>query len=119
MFLQLIESPYIEAARSYGASDWRIIFQYLIPRIRSVLIPQLIILIPGYVFFESTLAFLGVSDPLTPTLGKLLVSTLESGVFVKPAYLTLEPFGMLLLITLGFALLGFGLERLYNEKLGI
>ncbi len=119
MFLQVIESPYIEAARSYGASGWRIIFQYMIPRVRHVLIPQLIILVPSYVFFESTLEFLGVSDPVTPTLGKLMVTTLESGILTKPAYLTLEPFALILLICLGFALLGFGLERFFNEKLGI
>lgn len=119
MFLQVITSPYIEAACTYGASGWRIIFQYMIPRIRSVLIPQLIILVPGYVFFESTLSYLGVSDPFTPTLGKLLTTTLGNGIFREPAYLTLEPFGLLLLICLGFAFFGFALERYFNEKLGI
>ncbi len=119
MFLQVMESPYISAAVAYGSSSWRIIFQYMIPRIRHVLIPQLIILIPSYVFFESTLAFLGVSDPVAPTLGKLLVTTMQYGIFNKPAYLTLEPFALLLLITLGFAFLGFGLENYLNDKLGI
>jgi peptide/nickel transport system permease protein len=119
MFLQVMESPYISAALAYGASSWRIIFQYMIPRIRHVLIPQLIILVPGYVFFESTLAFLGVSDPNAPTLGKLLATTMQFGIFNKPAYLTVEPFALLLLITLGFAFLGFGLEEYFNQKLGI
>ncbi len=33
IFLQVKESTYIEAARAYGASDWRIITRYLVPRI--------------------------------------------------------------------------------------
>ncbi len=33
IFLQVKESPYIEAARAYGASNGRIIVQYLVPRI--------------------------------------------------------------------------------------
>jgi peptide/nickel transport system permease protein len=40
----------------------------MIPQVRSVMIPQFIILVPGFVFYEATLAFLGVSDPVLPTL---------------------------------------------------
>jgi len=119
MFLQIKQSAYIEAASAYGASGWRIIMQYLIPRVRSVLIPQLVILVPSYIFFESTLSFLGVSDPFLPTLGKMLVTTLQAGLAGRPIFLLLEPVGMLVLIAFGFALLGFALERLFNEKLGI
>ncbi len=41
IFLQVKEAPYIEAARAYGAGNWRIIFSYLTPRIIPMLIPQL------------------------------------------------------------------------------
>jgi len=119
IFLQIKQLPYIEAASSYGASSWRVIFQYMIPRVRSVLIPQLIILVPSYIFFEATLSFLGVSDPFLPTLGKLLVTVLQGGLAGRPFYLLLEPIGMLILLAVGFALPGFALERMYNEKLGV
>ncbi|HVP22240.1 MAG TPA: ABC transporter permease subunit [Anaerolineaceae bacterium] len=119
IFLQIKQLPYVEAASAYGASSWRIIFQYLVPRVRSVLIPQLVILVPSYIFFESTLSFLGVSDPFLPTLGKLLVSTLQGSLAGRPFFQLLEPVGMLTLIALSFALPGFALERLYNEKLGV
>ena len=118
MFLQVIESPYIEAARSYGAPPWRIIFTYLIPRIRTVMLPQLAILVPGYIFYEATLAFLGVSDPQLPTLGKMLFETMKSGLFVQPLYLLIEPVAALLFIGLGFAMFGVSLERLYSERMG-
>ena len=41
IFMQVKESPYIEAARAYGASNMRIIFRYMIPRIIPMLVPQL------------------------------------------------------------------------------
>lgn len=118
VYLQIKELPYIEAARAYGASSSRIIFQYLIPKIRAMMIPQFIVLVPGYVFYESTLAFLGVSDPWLPTLGKLFVSHMANGVFNDPAYLYLQPVGILVLIGLSFALFGFALERIFNEQNG-
>ncbi|HSM23624.1 MAG TPA: ABC transporter permease subunit, partial [Anaerolineaceae bacterium] len=43
IFMQVKESTYIEAAKAYGASDKRIIFRYLIPRIIPLLIPGLVL----------------------------------------------------------------------------
>jgi peptide/nickel transport system permease protein len=70
VFLQIRESPYIEAARAYGAGNLRIITKYMLPHIFPVLIPQLVILVPSYVFLEATLAYLNMSDVLLPTWGK-------------------------------------------------
>jgi len=70
--LQLKESMYIEAARAYGASDMRIIFQYLIPRVIPLLIPSLVLSVPTFVFLEATLALLGLGDPILPTWGKII-----------------------------------------------
>lgn len=117
IFLQVKEAPYIEAARAYGASGWRIIFHYLIPRIIPVLIPQLVILVPSYVFLEATLAFLGVSDPVLPTWGKLLVDGLSRGTYGGDYHLVLEPVGLLMLVGFAFAMLGFALERIFEPRL--
>ncbi|MFN2143822.1 MAG: ABC transporter permease subunit, partial [Anaerolineales bacterium] len=55
-FLQVKEELYIESALAYGAKDFRIIFQYMVPRIISLLIPQVIIAVPSFVFLEAALA---------------------------------------------------------------
>ncbi len=47
IFLQVRTSPYIEAAQAYGASNRRIVFRYLMPRIMPLVIPSLVILVPG------------------------------------------------------------------------
>jgi len=46
VFIQVKDAPYIEAARAYGAGNWRIILLYLAPRVVPMLVPQLVVLIP-------------------------------------------------------------------------
>ncbi len=118
IFLQIRESPYIEAARAYGASDFRIIFRYLIPRILPILIPNLVTLIPSFVFLEASLAVLGLGDPILPTWGKLIQDSLSNGALYKGLYYwVLEPSALLMITGLGFAMLGFTLDRVFNPRL--
>ena len=118
VFLQVKEAPYIDAALSYGASSWRIIFRYLIPRIMSVMIPQLVILIPSYVYLEATLAYLNMSDPLLPTWGKIIKDALQEGGLRSGSYYwVLEPTILLFLTGYAFLMLGFALERVFEPRL--
>jgi peptide/nickel transport system permease protein len=117
IFLQVMEEEYIEAARSYGASDLRIIIRYIIPRILPIMIPKLVILVPSYVFLEATLTLLGVTDPTLPTWGKLLVEGLSSDIYRGVYHLLLEPLALLLLVGFAFVLLGISLERIFQPRL--
>jgi len=117
IFLQIMEEKYIEAARSYGAKDWRIITRYLIPRIMPIMIPKLVILVPSYVFLEATLTLLGISDPVMPTWGKLLVEGFSSDIYRGVYHLFLEPLALLLLVGFAFVLLGISLERIFQPRL--
>jgi peptide/nickel transport system permease protein len=118
MFLQTKESPYIEAARAYGASDRRIIFQYMLPRVIPVLIPQFILLIPSYVFLEASLAILGLGDPILPTWGKIIDDAYSNGALYNGWYYwVLEPAFLLMFTGLAFAMVGFALDRIFNPRL--
>jgi peptide/nickel transport system permease protein len=118
IFIQVKESPYIEAARAYGASNSRIIFKYMIPRIIPMIIPGLVVSIPTFVFLEASLAILGLGDPVLPTWGKLIDDARTNGaLFQGNYYWMLEPFVMLMLTGLGFATLGFALDRIFNPRL--
>lgn len=118
VFLQTKESPYIEAARAYGASNSRIIFSYLIPRIIPMLIPQFITQIPAYVFLEASLAVLGLGDPTLPTWGKVINDARENGALYQGWYYwVLEPSAMLIFTGLAFSMLGFALDRVFNPRL--
>ncbi len=118
IFLQVKESPYMEAAQAYGASDARLIFRYLIPRIIPMLLPNLITLIPGFVFTEAALALLGLGDPILPTWGKVIYDAYDFGALYHGYYYwMLEPSVLLMITGLAFSLLGFSLDRIFNPRL--
>lgn len=118
VFMQIMESPYIEAARSYGATDLRIIFKYMVPRVIPTLVPQIVSLIPAYVFVEATLAVLGLGDPILPTWGKVIDDAFSNSAHYEGLYYwILEPSLMLMFTGLAFSLLGFALDRVFNPRL--
>ncbi len=118
IFLQVKAQPYIEAARAYGASDWRIIFFYMVPRIIPTIIPSLVTLIPSFVFLEASLAVLGLGDPVLPTWGKIIDDARVNGALYQGWYYwVLEPSFLLMITGIGFAMLGFSLDRVFNPRL--
>jgi peptide/nickel transport system permease protein len=118
IFVQVKESMYIEAARAYGASSPRIIFLYLIPRMIPLLIPGLVSSVPAFVFLEASLAVLGLGDPVLPTWGKIIENANSNGALYRGYYYwILEPATLLMITGLGFAMLGFTLDRVFNPKL--
>jgi peptide/nickel transport system permease protein len=118
MFTQIKESTYIEAAIAYGASDGRIIIRYLIPRILPILIPGLISAVPSFVFLEASLALLGIGDPVLPTWGKTINEAYTNAALYRGWYYwILEPAALLMITGLGFASLGFALDRIFNPRL--
>lgn len=118
MFLSIKEEPYIEAGMSYGSSDKRLIFFYMVPKVIPFLIPQMVTAIPTYVFLEATLALLGLGDPVLPTLGKVLNDAYSQGaLYMGQYYWVLQPAVLLIVIGLSFALTGFALDRIMNPRL--
>ncbi len=72
-FLSLKQREFVEAARSVGAKDGRIIFKHILPNSLSPVLVAATIGVGGAIITESTLSFLGLGfPPDTPTLGRLL-----------------------------------------------
>lgn len=118
LVMQLKEYPYIEAARAYGASNFRIITLYIIPKILPPVVPGLIGAVPGYVFLEAALSLFGLGDPFLPTWGKVISDASENGALYRGLYYwVLEPSAMLMLTAIAFASLGFALDKIVNPRL--
>jgi len=115
-FLQIKDAPYIEAAKSYGAKNGRIILKYMVPRLIPVLVPQLVILIPAFVFLEATLGFFNIRM-LYPTWGTVIYQAATRGGIFGSRFWMLQPIALLLLTGLGFTLFGLALERILNPRL--
>lgn len=64
--LAVRESDYVQAARSLGAADLRIIVRHVLPNLTSYLVVAATLALPGYILGESVLSFLGlgIKEPL-------------------------------------------------------
>lgn len=103
--LSLREKEFVEAARSLGASDVRIMFVDILPNLVAPLLVYTTLLIPSSIVFEATLSFLGLGVvPPTPSWGNMLA---DAEAYYKVAWwFIIFPGGALLLTTLAFNLLG-------------
>jgi peptide/nickel transport system permease protein len=74
-FMSLRESCFIEAVRSSGASDARIIFRHLLPNSLGPIIVQTTLRIGSSILTAASLSFLGLgAQPPTPEWGAMLSS---------------------------------------------
>ena len=71
--LRVIALPFIEAARSQGATDWRIVRLHVLPNIMAPLIVQATISVAFAILAEAGLSFLGLgTQPPTPSWGLMI-----------------------------------------------
>jgi len=99
------EKEYVEAARSLGASDLRIMFIDILPNLMAPVLVYLTLLIPSAIVFEATLSFLGLGVvPPTATWGNMLAESL--GFYQVAWWFVVFPASALLITTLAFNLLG-------------
>jgi peptide/nickel transport system permease protein len=115
--LSLREKEFIEAARSLGASNSRILFRELMPNLLAPLIVYSTLLIPLNILLEAALSFLGVGvRPPTPTWGNLIA---DSENYIPGAWWYVVFPGLALLFTVvAFNLFGDGLLDALNPRRG-
>ena len=113
--LSLREKEFIEAARSLGASDLRIMFGDVLPNLVAPIIVYATLLIPTNILAEASLSFLGLGvKPGTPTWGSMLNEAQE---WYTIAWWYMVYPGLALLITvLAFNLLGDGLRDALDPR---
>jgi oligopeptide transport system permease protein len=115
--LSLKEKEFVEAARSVGASNKRIIFIHMLPNIAGPLIVIAALSVPGFIFTESVLSFLGLGvNPPVPSWGSLISDAVNVGFQSKP-YLILAPGAALSFTVLAFNFLGDGLRDAFDPRL--
>jgi peptide/nickel transport system permease protein len=68
------EREYVAAARSLGASSWRITMRHLLPACGGHLLVQATVLLPAFILAEATLSYVGLGFPEhLPTWGTMLI----------------------------------------------
>jgi peptide/nickel transport system permease protein len=113
--LSLREKEFIEAARSLGASNSRIIFREILPNLLAPIIVYTTLIIPTNILFEAALSFLGVGvQPPTATWGAMIAEA--TNIFDIAWWFMLAPGIALVLTVLAFNLVGDGLQDALNPK---
>ncbi len=113
--LSIKEKEYIEAARSVGASPWRIMFLDVLPNLLGPVLVLATLYIPTAVIFEATLSYLGLGiQPPTPSWGNMLAGA-QNYYMVAWWYLVF-PAVALLITTLAFNLLGDGIRDAMDPR---
>ena len=115
--LSVKQTMYVEAARSIGASQMRIIWRHLFPQCGAVIIVLMTMNIGGIIITEASLSFLGLGiAPPTPTWGKMLgESTRQS--FIPLWWMVTYPGLLITLTVLSFNLFGDGLRDALDPRL--
>lgn len=113
--LTLKDREFIEAARSSGTENFRIITRHLVPNLMGIVVIYVTLTIPTIIQFEAFLSFLGlgVQSPMT-SLGALISSGV-SGMQSYP-YLLIIPAAFLAVIIYCFNYLGDGLRDALDPK---
>ncbi len=115
--LQLKEQLYVEAARSIGAKRGTILFRYIFPNIIATVVVVFSLNIADAITTEAALSYIGLGLPAgIPDWGMDLAmgkSFLPSGVW----WMITFPGMMIMLLALGFTMLGEGLAELLNPRL--
>lgn len=114
--LGVVDEDYIEAARSYGASDMRIILKYVIPNALGPIIVTTTMNVANMILSAAGLSFLSLGvQPPAPEWGALL-SDAKTYMFTAP-HLLYIPGIFIVIAALSFNLAGDGLRDALDPKL--
>ncbi len=113
--LSLREKEFVEASRSLGSSNWRIMAREILPNVAAPLIVYTTLIIPSNILFEAGLSFLGVGVPdTTPSWGAMLSQSASA--FRYAVWLMIFPGIALFLTTLAFNLVGDGMRDALDPR---
>jgi peptide/nickel transport system permease protein len=107
--LALKQTTFVEAARSLGATNLRLIARHILPNAVGPIVVGATLAVGNAIILESSLSFLGLGvQPPTPTWGNMLMDA-QSTMATKP-WLTIFPGLAILLVVLSVNFIGDGLQ---------
>jgi peptide/nickel transport system permease protein len=114
LVLSLREQPYVEAARSLGGSNLRIILRHILPNATSALLITTSVTISTSILIAAALSFLGLGPQAGIPEWGVMVSQSRTYMNVAP-HLMYFPGLAIVLAAVGFNILGDGLRDIYDR----
>jgi peptide/nickel transport system permease protein len=115
--INIRENVYVEAARSIGARDFRIMFRHIVPNIMPLIIVSFSMGMGGAILAESSLSFLGFGiPPPYPSWGAMLSGNARRYMFTAP-WMAIWPGLCLAIVVWGMNMFGDGIRDVLDPRL--
>jgi peptide/nickel transport system permease protein len=116
--LSIKERQFIERAIAVGAGKRYIMMRHILPNVFPLIFSNTILVTANAILTETTLSFLGLGDPMTPSWGQILRGAFVSGAVSMGAWWFFIPAGLcVIFLVLGFTFLGYSFDEILNPKL--
>ena len=116
--LTVKERSFIERSRALGGTNWHVITRHVLPNVFPVLFANTILMVALAILSETTLAILGLSDPIAISWGKTIEASFTGGAATAGWWWWLIPPGIcIVLVTLAFTMVGFALDEILSPRL--
>jgi len=116
--LSVKERPYVERARALGAGDWHLVSRHILPNVMPVIFANTVLTVALSILAETTLALLGLGDPLSTSWGNVIFDAFDAGALTAGLWWWLIPPGVCIcLVTLGFTMCGYALDEVLNPRI--
>ena len=117
--LSVKERTFVERARALGAGHGRIVGRHVLPSVLPLIFANLTLTVPIAILSETTLAFLGLGDPLRVSWGQTLEASFDGRRRIARARggTTCPPGLGIIAVVLAFTLCGRALEEVLNPNL--
>lgn len=114
--LSLKERPYIEAGKSMGASDFRIMSRYVLPNLWGTVTIIASLRMAAAILTETGLNFIGLGDPTIASWGSMLTRAHMAGAQLTYWWAPTFPGLAITVVTWAFNLIGDGLRDALDVK---
>lgn len=116
--LSLKQRQFIERAKAIGASSNRVVWRHIFPNAFSLVFAEAILTVAVAILTESFLSYLGLGPADVVTWGKIIYDALVHDVIIRRLYWWIVAPGFaIVMVVLGFTLLGYALDEIFNPRL--
>jgi peptide/nickel transport system permease protein len=110
--------PFIERARALGARDSQLVLRQVLPNVAPFILVQGTLTVASAILTETTLTFLGLGNPTDVSWGAMINQAFFQGAVSAGAWWYILPPGVaIVVVVLGFTLIGRAVENILNPRM--
>jgi peptide/nickel transport system permease protein len=112
--------PFIERAKALGAGDGQLMARQVLPNVAPFILVSGTLTIASAILSETTLTFLGLGNPTEVSWGSMINQAFNQGAITSGAWWYILPPGIaILIVVLGFTLVGRAVENILNPRMTV